>query len=150
VFLSRDGLVALRALDQQERVLDELRSRTGVLLAATALVVSFLGGRALEQADFREFGILALVPAIATMLIRVHVLAPRGTLRFGLDGAAAYEYFVRRGSDVSEAHRTLAYWTRTRWTDNQRIIGSLFVRYRLASGCLVSSIILLSVKLGID
>jgi len=31
---------ALRALDKQESVLDELRSRTGVLLAASALAAS--------------------------------------------------------------------------------------------------------------
>ena len=40
--------LALRTLAQQERVLEELRARTGVLLTATAVVASFLGGRALQ------------------------------------------------------------------------------------------------------
>jgi hypothetical protein len=40
--------LALRALDQQEAALVELRSRTGILLAASALTASFLGAPALS------------------------------------------------------------------------------------------------------
>lgn len=36
---------AVRALDLQERAVDQLRSRTGTLLAATSLTASFLGGQ---------------------------------------------------------------------------------------------------------
>jgi hypothetical protein len=35
--------LALRALDQQERLLDELRARAGTLLAAASLALSLLG-----------------------------------------------------------------------------------------------------------
>jgi hypothetical protein len=34
---------ALRALDKQEKVLEELRARTGILLATSSLAASFLG-----------------------------------------------------------------------------------------------------------
>lgn len=37
-----------RALDKQERVLEELRSRTGVLLAVSSLAAAFLGRPALD------------------------------------------------------------------------------------------------------
>jgi len=47
--------LSLRTLSQQEKSLDELRSRTGVLLTATALVTSFLGARALQDPDLRWF-----------------------------------------------------------------------------------------------
>jgi hypothetical protein len=36
---------AKRALDEQERVVAELRSRAGTLIAAAAITTSFLGGR---------------------------------------------------------------------------------------------------------
>jgi hypothetical protein len=36
---------ALRGLDKQEGLLEELRTRTGVLLAASSLAASFLGQR---------------------------------------------------------------------------------------------------------
>lgn len=38
---------AKRALDEQERVVAELRSRAGTLIAAAAITTSFLGGRIL-------------------------------------------------------------------------------------------------------
>jgi hypothetical protein len=41
--------VSLGALNQQESALNELRSRTGVLLAATAIAIALLGGRALDD-----------------------------------------------------------------------------------------------------
>jgi hypothetical protein len=37
---------ALGALEKKEHVLDELRARTAVLLAASSVATSFLGGRA--------------------------------------------------------------------------------------------------------
>jgi hypothetical protein len=40
--------LALRGLDHQESTLDDLRTRTGTLLTATALVATFLGARALD------------------------------------------------------------------------------------------------------
>ena len=39
---------AQRALDKQERLLEELRSRTGLLLAAASLAASFLGREAFD------------------------------------------------------------------------------------------------------
>lgn len=43
--------VATRAVDDQARVLEELRSRAGTLIAATAIATSFLGGEALARDD---------------------------------------------------------------------------------------------------
>ena len=40
---------ALRALDGQERGLEELRARTGTLLAAASLVASFLGAQTIQR-----------------------------------------------------------------------------------------------------
>jgi hypothetical protein len=40
---------AVRALDKQEKVLEELRARTGVLLAASSLAASLLAGRAFDD-----------------------------------------------------------------------------------------------------
>ena len=41
--------LSLRSLSQQESVLNELRERTGTLLAASSLVASFLGARAIGE-----------------------------------------------------------------------------------------------------
>jgi hypothetical protein len=42
---------ARRALDAQESVVNELRTRAGVLIAAAAITTSFFGGRALSDGD---------------------------------------------------------------------------------------------------
>jgi len=43
--------LSLNGLERQERVLDELRARTGTILAASALAASFLGVRATGEAS---------------------------------------------------------------------------------------------------
>lgn len=40
---------AKRALDAQESVVNELRTRSGILIAAAAITTSFFGGRALDD-----------------------------------------------------------------------------------------------------
>jgi hypothetical protein len=52
---------ALRGLDKQEGLLEELRTRTGVLLAASSLAASFLGQQAFQNPSPRGLAITALV-----------------------------------------------------------------------------------------
>jgi hypothetical protein len=40
---------AVRALDLQERAIEQLRARTGTLLAASSLTASFLGAQAIQH-----------------------------------------------------------------------------------------------------
>ena len=51
--------VATRALAEQDAEIDEIRSRTGTLLAAVSLVASFLGGRALDASGFTWANLVA-------------------------------------------------------------------------------------------
>ncbi len=59
---------SVRALEQQAGVLDELRSRTGVLLAAAAIVTSFLGAAVLDASDFDTLAGLALIAFVAVII----------------------------------------------------------------------------------
>ena len=52
---------ALRGLDKQEGLLEELRTRTGVLLAASSLAASFLGQQAFRHPSPKGLAIAALV-----------------------------------------------------------------------------------------
>jgi hypothetical protein len=139
--------LSLRALDQQEAVLDELRRRTGTLLAATAVVTSFLGAQALQDADYKWLTIPGLVAAVLTILLSVYVLTPKANLNFAIHGAVTYEYFSRAGADLEEAHRTLAYWNREAWDANQLVLYRLVAFFRIACGGLVLAVALWSTKL---
>jgi hypothetical protein len=52
-----------RRLDKQERVLEELRARTAILLAASSLAASFLGKEAFGGSGG---DVLAIVAAVAS------------------------------------------------------------------------------------
>jgi hypothetical protein len=141
--------LALRALDQQERVLDELRARTGVLLTATALVVSFLGARALTGDTTGWLSLPGVCAAVGSILIAVYLLAPKASLQFALDGAAVYEHFVTEDADPSEARRTLAYWLSDARSSNQAVIDRQVRMFSGACAALVTAVVLWAAALGL-
>jgi hypothetical protein len=138
-----------RTLSEQEGVLAELRARTGVLLAATAFLASFLGGRALDEGT-RWLAIPGLGLALLTLALAVYVLAPKEHLNFAVHGDAVYEHFAREEADLSEAHRTLAYWMRDAWENNQRIIDRLVQVFWWACAALLISLALWSLAVALD
>lgn len=77
--------LSLRALERQERVLDELRGRTGVLLAASSLAASFLGARAADAGS----GVLtfaALAAFVISIVLMALVLMPTERLSSASEG----------------------------------------------------------------
>jgi hypothetical protein len=142
--------LGLRALGQQERVLEELRARTGILLAATAFTASFLGGRSLAGDASPWLTVPGLMFALASIVLAVYLLAPKPGLEFSLDSAAVYEYFVRADADLAEAHRTLAYWLRSAWQSNQDVVDRLVVLFAVACACLVAAVLFWATGLGLD
>ena len=142
--------LALRTLAQQERVLEEVRARTGVLLTATAVVASFLGGRALQSSGSVWLTLPGALAAIASIVLSVYVLLPKQTLNFALHGSAVYEHFQAEGAPLRDAHRTLAYWSKAAWDGNQTTIDRLIGFFRWACGFLVVSIVVWSLELALD
>jgi hypothetical protein len=59
---------AIRALDRQERSLEELRARTGTLLAAASLVASFLGAQTIDRTNS-----LGTIEALALIALGVSI-----------------------------------------------------------------------------
>jgi hypothetical protein len=53
--------LALRSLDQQERELGELRARTNTVIAAAALIASFLGAATIERDGLSGWAVVALI-----------------------------------------------------------------------------------------
>jgi hypothetical protein len=142
--------LALRTLGQQERVLEELRARTGVLLTATAIVTSFLGGRALATSGGVWLTLTGAAAAIGSIVVGVYVLLPKPGFNFALHGSAVYEYFRAERAPIRDVHRTLAYWIKAAWEKNQTSIDRLIVFFRLACALLVLAIGLWSLKLALD
>lgn len=139
---------ALRGLDKQESLLEELRTRTGVLLAASSLAASFLGQKAFQNPSPQGLAITALVAFVASIAACVFILLPKQNLIFAEAGAGLYEglYVVRH--DMSEVYRRLAYDLDRFWESNDRKIRWLTRSYTVAAGTLVIEILSLAALLG--
>jgi hypothetical protein len=134
--------LALDGLRPQEATLSELRGRTGVILAASSLVASFFGGRALDGRELGAVEIAALAALVATIVTCVAILAPKANLVFVLDGYAAYEYFAEHDVDVPEAERTLSFWITDALERNQPVIERLHQWFAIACVTLVLQVVL--------
>jgi hypothetical protein len=132
---------ALRALDKQESVLDELRSRTGVLLAASALAASFLGRDAFRDPS-PVLAAIALGAFVASMAACVYILVPRRErFVFSISGPVLYAGLYEVREDLAEVHRRLAYALQGYWDENDDNLQPLFRAYRFGAGALVAQIL---------
>lgn len=139
---------ALRGLDKQEGLLEELRTRTGVLLAASSLGASFLGQQAFQDPHPQTFAIIALVAFVVSIGASVYILLPKESLFFSGAGAGLYENLYAVRNDIGEVYRRLAYELDHFWGTNDRAISTLISTYKLAAIALVLEIISLAALLG--
>jgi hypothetical protein len=95
---------AIRALDKQEKLLEELRARTGVLLAAASLAASLLGGQAFDDVRPVTLLITALAAFALSFGASLFVLLPRSFI-FALEGPRVYEQLYEFRDDTAEIHR---------------------------------------------
>ena len=103
--------LSVRAISDQARVLEELRSRAGTLFAAAALATSFLGGQALTR-DPHGIAVLSLSGFaigcfIASALLGLLVLWPF-RFAFSLSAREMLRELERRGTSLSGAYEELA------------------------------------------
>jgi hypothetical protein len=119
---------ALRGLDKQEGLFEELRARTGVLLAAASLAASFLGQQAFQQSRARTLAIIALAAFLVAIVASIFILMPKEDLVFSLTGAGLYEGLYAARDDIGDVYRRLAY-ALDRFSDsNSRAITKLLFR----------------------
>jgi hypothetical protein len=135
---------AQRALDTQERLIDELRSRTGLLLAAASVAASFLGREAFAEDPRDGLAIVALVAFLVSVAASLDVLLPRSKgFAFAMVGAGLYEGLYEVKDDMAEVYRRLAYDLDRCWEDNDVQLQKLVRAFRLATLALSAEIVVL-------
>jgi hypothetical protein len=140
---------AQRALDKQERLVEELRSRTGVLLAAAALAASFLGREAFREDIRRGFAVIAIAAFLASIAASVYILLPKkGKFVFSLVGAGLYEGLYAHRENLPEVYRRLAYDLDRFWDLNDVELQKLTNAFRIGAGSLFVEIVALSVMVS--
>lgn len=68
--------LSLKAVEEQESRLADLRGRTGTLLAAASLAASFLGGQSIRAGDLELLGAVAIVANVGCLGACIKVLLP--------------------------------------------------------------------------
>jgi preprotein translocase subunit Sec61beta len=139
---------SLRALDKQEKLLEELRARTGVLLAASSLVAAFLGQQGFQEPDPGALAIIALGAFVASVLASVYILYPKKALIFAESGSGLYEGLYEFREDLPEVYRRLAYDLQRFWDSNDGKIVKLTRAYAVAAIALVVEILSLAALLS--
>lgn len=141
---------SLRTLDLQQAALEDLRARTGTLLAAAALVASFLGGTTITRDGFDVWTALALGSLVTSTVFATRVLLPQTGLIFSIRGSALYEGEEDDRSGIAETHRRLAYWLEDFYDRNAPGVNRLFLFYRLAIATLLAEIAFWSIQLALS
>jgi hypothetical protein len=140
---------AQRALDKQERLLEELRSRTGILLAAAALAASFLGREAFGGEPARGLAIAALASLVIAIGSSIYILVPKADrFVFAVVGSGLYEGLYDTRNDLSEVYRRLAYDLDRFWEANDAEMQKLITTFRVAAVALVAELLLLVAMVG--
>ena len=115
----------VRALDLQERAIEQMRGRTGLLLAASSLTASFLGGQTISHANgLGTLSGIALVALATSIALSVYVLLPKSGFVFSLSGVGMFEELFDV-DDEQEKRRRLVYWLEEYWVTNQAKIDEL-------------------------
>lgn len=135
---------ALRALDKQEKVLEDLRARTGMLLAAASLAVSLLGNNAFQGSRPVLVVVIALAAFVLTFATSLFVLLPRQFV-FTLEGVRVYEELFTFRDDPAEIHRHLAYGMERVWTENNERIAPAERALHIAAWSLAVEMLALTV-----
>jgi hypothetical protein len=111
---------AVRALDLQERAVEQLRARTGTMLGASSLTASFLGAQAIQRGDgINTFSALALIALACSIVLCIYVLLPKRGLVFEISPSRIYESLFEVAEDEPEIRRRLAYWLEGFWRINE-------------------------------
>jgi hypothetical protein len=138
---------ALRSLDKQEAYVEELRARTGVLLAASSLAASLLGQQAFRGSNPRILVIVALLAFFVSIVTAVFVLLPKQNLIFAEKGVRLYEGLFAVREDLPEAYRRLAYDLDRFWKSNDAKIQRLVRAFAVGATALIVEILALALIL---
>jgi hypothetical protein len=138
---------AVHALARQEAALNELRSRTGTLLAAEALTTSFLGAAAIQEGTLTLPGRLAIACFGASLGIALLILVPWRDLQFSLSGPLLYESLRACGEDEEEVYRRAARWLEVLWSRNRAAIAHLYPLFTVSVAALVLELMLWALAL---
>ncbi len=135
---------AKRALDAQEGVVNELRSRSAVLIAAAAVTTSFFGSRALMDPDVGAAAWVAIVFFACVGATVLVVLWPRRDWVFTVNAERFIATYVESTDgplEVPLIHRDLALHMSASYVRNAIQLRILAFAFRVGAVLLVAEVV---------
>lgn len=134
---------AVRALSEQQGVIDSFRTRAGLLLSAAAITTSFLGAQALNGGDSNLAAWLALIGFASVATISLAILWPR-RWEFTANPRDVIQTYIEaeEPAQIEELHRDLSLHMHDSYTENRDGLEQLAVFFQIASGLLALEVIL--------
>jgi hypothetical protein len=141
---------SIRGLNMQSTAVDELRSRTGVLIAAATVASAFLGSAALEgHATSYWANILGLLTFIVVIGLSLGVLWPSETWEFVYDPEVLDRDYYVGDVDVTEMCRAMSLGNSASHRQNQSKLNGRFRLFRFASVALLIGVLLWLTGIGL-
>lgn len=138
----------LRGWSLQSSVLDELRSRTGILLSAASVSAAFLGAADLAAHHrFTWLGYIALLVFLVAIVSAVYVLWP-AEWTFTHEAQAMIDEYLEPDHDLDFMYEDLARETEKYRTANQIKLDCRFDAFRLAGIAVGADVVLWLVDLS--
>lgn len=134
---------AVRALSEQQAVIDSLLNRAGLLLSAAAITTSFLGGQALQGGEPGPFSWLALAGFVGVAAASLAVLWPRKwEIATNPRDVIATYVESREPAPIEELHQDLSIHMHGSYLANQKDLEKLVVFFQAASLLLAVEVML--------
>ena len=139
------GLVydeAVRALDDQRSVLDNMRTRSGIVLSAAAVTTSFFGGLSLRDASTGPLAWTAVAAFVLCGVAGLAILFPLGRWEFRASPTSLIAQIEATTPRLGAIQRDLALYMEQGWLANERRMQLMMVwPLRIATLALVGEVL---------
>jgi hypothetical protein len=134
---------AVRALAEQQALIESLRARAGLLLSAAAIATSFLGSQALTRVRLGPLGWIGLACFFAATATALAILWPR-ELILTADPEAVIRIYVEAGepTSIGTLYRDLSLHFRRGLEENRLTLDRLSTLLQIGSALLAIEILL--------
>jgi hypothetical protein len=142
---------AVRALAEQQAVIDSFRNRAGLLLSAAAITSSFLGAQALRGGDFGLFAWLALAGFVSVAAASLTVLWPRAwEVSTSSRGVITTYVESAEPAPIEDLHQELSLHMHSSYLTNRRDLAKLVVLLQVASVLLAVEVVLWIIAIAMN
>ncbi len=134
---------AVRALSEQQSVIDSVRTRAGLLFSAAAITTSFLGAQALNSGEPNFIVWLAMAGFVGVASVSLAILWPR-RWEFTANPRDVIRTYIEADepAPIEELHRDLSLHMHNSYVENREGLEQLAVFFQIASGLLTVEVIL--------